>query len=219
MQTKSSYRWLKWALVGSVVATFATACVVTEGDPDDFGEGGDGNTPTAGTKSDGGEEPTAGTKSTGGGGSGGQGTAGSTAAGGEGGEPSTYQAGLCVGTGDEPMPTMLPACTKSDSDDACGTCVKAKCCAEWQECYGDTPATACGWGLKYEDPGQYDCVRGCFLDEIETELDPDVALETCSSMCTNQCEDVDNGLPLLATSTLVDCSYTECADECFPLPE
>ena len=58
MQTKSSYRVLKWAMVAGVVASFVTACVVKEGEIDDEGEGGETSTPTAGTKSDAGETST-----------------------------------------------------------------------------------------------------------------------------------------------------------------
>lgn len=220
MQTKSSYRVLKWALVASVVASFVTACVVKEGDPDDidFGDGGDGNTPTAGTKSDAGEATTGG-KATGGGGSGGQSTAGK-ANGGDtsmGGEPSTYVPGECQDK--DPTPTLVPSCDPKDNDEGqtCKICLKSKCCDAWQTCYGDSPTSACGWGTTEDALGQFDCVQQCYVKGAAAATDFDDLLDMCQGECLNQCEATDQGFVTDITNTLVGCAQDSCADECFPV--
>lgn len=220
MQTKSSYRVLKWALVGSVVAAFATACVVKEGDPDiDFGDGGDGNTSTAGETSSGGKATGGGGSSTGGSsGSGGKATAG-TSQGGDaaGGEPSTYVPGECQDK--DPTPTSVPSCDPGDNDTGkpCKICLKAKCCETWQTCYGDTPTSACGWGTTEEAPGQFDCVQQCYAKGVAEAVDFDALLDDCQGMCLNQCENVDDGFITDITNSLLGCAQDNCADECFPV--
>ena len=50
------------------------------------------------------------------------------------------------------------------------------------------------------------------------EATPDALLSTCSAVCTNQCEAVDGGNILIATSALIECANTAetCQDVCFP---
>jgi hypothetical protein len=224
MQTKSSYRVLKWALMATVVSSFVTACVIKEGDPDDFdfGDGGDGNTNTSGTKATGGEG-TSGSKTTGGGGtggSGGQSTAGTSSQGGDdasGGEPSNYVAGQC--DAQDPTPSSVPSCNPSsnDKDQTCKICLKASCCDTWQTCYGDTPTSACGWGVTENAPGQFDCIQQCYEKGAAEATDFDDLLDGCQSVCLNQCEDSDQGFVTDITNSLIICAQEECETECFPV--
>ncbi len=223
MQTKSSYRALNWTLLVGVAASLATACVVTSGDGGGGGGdgfGGDGSSSTAGkTSTTGGSSAgTAGTKTTGGGGS----TSGGTTAGGApdgvGGDP--YVAGLCEA--DSPTPTVEPSCSPVAADNdmgrECVKCMKAKCCTEWKTCFGNTPTTACGFGATAAADGQFECILNCFSDNKAKETDADMLLRDCTSMCTNQCDAADNGLPLTSTSDLVDCANkpANCQTDCFP---
>lgn len=223
MQMKSSYGALKWSLVLGVAASLATACVVTSGDGgggggDAFGGEG-GTTTTAGTSTTGGTTAgTAGTKATGGGGS--TSTAGTTAAGGEGGAASGYVPGLCQA--DDPTPTVEPSCALLPKDDEmgreCVKCMKAQCCTEWKTCFGNTPTTACGFGPTDGDLGQFECIINCFATNKDNETDANMLLSDCTAGCANQCDAVDNGLPLDATNALVDCANKAgtCQAECFP---
>ena len=148
MQTKSSFRVVKWSLLAAVVASLASACVVTSGDgdiDDNFGEGGDGgtNSNTAGTKSAGssnGGSSNGGTKSDAGetgsdGGTPGMGMAGS-------GNPGTFVPGECQV--DEPLNSngTLALCDEAAGDDDCTKCLKDKVCPEYMACFGTDPATA-----------------------------------------------------------------------------
>ncbi len=221
MQVKPSYRALKWSVLLVGIAASLGACVVTEGDGDDDDAfGGDSGTSTAGTPTTGGTESgTAGTKTTGGGGTGG--TAGTTAGGapdGAGGE--AYVPGLCQA--DDPTPTIEPSCapvaTDDDAGHECAKCVKAKCCSEWQGCFGNTPTTACGFGATKDADGQFECIINCFADNTDGETDADMLLGDCTAGCANQCDTPDNGLPLDSTNDLVDCANkaATCQAECFP---
>jgi hypothetical protein len=221
MQTKSSYRVLKWAMAASVVASFVTACVVKEGDPDiDFGDGGDGNTNTSGTKNNGGDDSTAGTKTTGGGGTGGQATAGNTSQGGDeasGGEGSNYVPGQC--DAEDPTPSSVPSCDPSPNDEnqACKICLKANCCDAWQTCYGDTPTSACGWGVTEDAPGQFDCVQQCYEKGAADTTDFAALRDQCQGECLNQCEDSDQGFISDITNVLINCAQDKCETACFPV--
>jgi len=64
-------------------------------------------------------------------------------------------------TADGATPTMEPSCDPSANDAGkdCKICLKAKCCSDWQTCYGETPTTACGWGPTEADDGQFDCIQ------------------------------------------------------------
>jgi hypothetical protein len=218
---KASYRLLQWTMLMGTAAIMATACVVTsgDGDDDDFFNGGEGGTgsSTAGTSStEGGDGTTAGTTSGGSSTAGSGGTAGTTS-GGSGGSASTYVPGVCGG-GDEP--TSLPSCAPAANDEGqtCKVCLKARCCTEWQTCYGDTPTSACGWGATEEANGQFDCIQNCYLDGLEDAVDLGDLQAECEGMCLNQCEDdpVDMGFLTEITDDLMRCISTECKDECFP---
>lgn len=227
---KASYRVLQWTMLMGTAALMATACVVTSGDGDDDDSLFDGG--------EGGTSSTAGKTSTGGGGKGGTSTAGSTSggstsagtsaggsatggSGGTGGTP-TEEVGLCLDEeGADPQPTVLPSCAPDDKDatDDCRKCLRASCCEEWRTCYGDEPRTACGWGADAADDyeGQFDCVRSCYLEKLETTNDSeDMIKYDCSFECLKQCD--ADGLPLQATSDVLDCATASCNDECFPPP-
>lgn len=222
MQTKSSYRVLKWTFILGAMATLGSACVITSGDGDDEGEGGESGSSTA----EAGKATTAGTGGTasaGRGGSGG-GSAGTTTtpAAGAGGEG--YMVGLC--DADEPdltkgiSPTKFPSCAPSANDQGedCKKCLKDKCCEQWQVCYGSEPHIACGWGPTEADDGQWDCIANCIIDPDSDAATPAELLTTCTASCTNQCEAEDGGNILVATSDLITCANdpATCESECFP---
>jgi hypothetical protein len=227
MQTKSSYRVLKWTfIVGTMVSL--GACVVTSGDggdddDDDFSDAGSSTTAgksgsTAGTGGKGGSA-TAGR-----GGSAGATTTPSAGSAGEGGAVDVYQVGLC--DADEPnvnkgiLPTMFPSCAAAASDEGqdCKKCLKDKCCDAWQNCYGSEPHIACGWGTTPEADGQWDCIENCIVANETGEATPADLLATCSADCTNQCDAADGGNILVATSDLITCANDpdKCQDVCFP---
>ena len=220
MQTKSSYRVLKWTfLVGTFVSL--GACVVTTGDggDDDFSDGGEsGSSTTAGKTSTAGSTSTAGKTSTAGtGGSGGTSTTTPSAgAGGDGG--AAYVPGLCQS--DDPTPTSLPVCDLNDDDKnddsfACRACLKSKCCDSWKTCFGDTPTTACGSGPTEEADGQFECIRNCYLDDMSGN-DAEVVLGECEGKCLGQCEAKDtDGFALNDTQDLLGCGQEKCLAECF----
>jgi hypothetical protein len=221
MQTKSSYRVLKWTLLVGTAASLATACVVTTsgdggGDGGEISFGGDG-TSTSGKTSTGGSTATAGTTSTGGS-AGTSTTAGTGTAGGEGGAASDYVPGLCQV--DDPTPTSLPFCDPDavrDKDQPCKICMKAECCDEWQTCYGDTPKTACGWGPTETAPGQFDCIQQCYLKTPNASDDVQGTLQDCESTCLLQCAEKDtDGFALNDTQALLGCAQDKCLTECFP---
>jgi hypothetical protein len=218
---KASYRLLQWTMLLGTTALMATACVVTTDDDDDSPfDGGEGGTSSAGKGSaeagEGGSTK-AGTSSGGNAGSSTGGTAaGGTAAGGDGGTGPTYIPGLCQA--DEPQATMLPSCAPLSTDETnggpCKVCMKAKCCTEWQACFGDTPTTACGWGETEESPGQFDCIKTCYRDTPNGSDDLEMTLSDCADACLNQCE--SDGLIMDDTNLLVGCAQTACQNECFP---
>ena len=217
MQTKSSYRVLKWTMLVGTAASLATACVVTtSGDPGgiggDFSFAGESSS-TSGTTSTGGTSAEAGTAATGGtSGSSTAGTAGTTAAGG-----ATYVPGLC--DADTPTSMNEPSCNDATADGQdCLKCLKAKCCTEWQTCFGDTPTIACGWGPTAADDGQFDCVQHCFTENAAGDTDADMLLADCAGSCANQCDAADNGNVMQATSDLIGCANdtSTCQDVCFP---
>jgi len=228
MQTKSSYRVLKWTLLVGTAASLATACVVTSGDgaggAGDSSFAGDGTSASSGKTSTGGTKTTAGTTSTGGsaGTSGSTSTAGTSMTQAGAGGAGAYVAGLCQV--DDPTPTMLPSCDPNperDKDQPCKICMKAKCCDAWQTCNGDTPTSACGWGATADAPGQFDCISDCYAKNEAGETDPAALLESCAGGCANQCDTSDNGNILDATNALISCANDPdpdkgCQTECFP---
>ena len=221
MQTKSSYRVLKWTLLVGTAASLVTACVVTTsgdgggGVGGDFSFGGDG-TSTSGKTSTGGSQSTAGKTSTGGsGGSSTAGTAGTMTVG-EGG--AAYVPGVCEA--DAATPKSEPSCDLNSGDDtnACRKCMKTKCCTEWQACFASEPTIACGYGTTADADGQFDCIENCFLDGAAMADNADTLLADCAGKCANQCDTPDNGLVMGATSDLVDCANNadNCQADCFP---
>jgi len=223
MQTKSSYRVLKWTFILGAMASLGSACVITsgDGDVDVIGDGGEsGSTSEAGKTSTAGKGGTTSTAGTGGGSAG----TTTTPTAGAGGEGEVYMAGLC--DADEPdtskaiLPTKFPSCAAAANDEGqdCKKCLKDKCCDEWQDCYGSEPHIACGWGPTEAADGQWDCITNCILDNESGATDPDELLATCSAECTNQCDAVDGGNLLIATSALIECANTAatCQDVCFP---
>lgn len=225
MQTKSSYRVLKWTFIFGAMASLGTACVVTSGDggDDPFGDGGE-----SGSVTEAGKTSTAGTggSSTAGKSSGGSAGTTTTPTGGAGGEGAVYMAGLC--DADEPdvtkniLPFKVPSCdpAANDAGQDCKKCLKAKCCEAWQNCYGSEPHIACGWGPvdSDEDNGQWGCLENCFVENKSGATDPDELLGSCSADCANQCEAADGGNILIATSALIECANKAdtCQDVCFP---
>ena len=237
MQTKS-YRFLKWTLLACLCASLAPACVVTTGDGDDFfdgGEGGGTNNNTAGTKTTTGGAGTSSTAGTGGkttGGGGAATTAGTGGSGGGqgggGGTAPAYDPGVCDAsstelegpTPSEPADATITA-SDNDGDHACRKCLKEKCSDTWSICYGEDPHIACGWGANNRDEdGQFDCIQHCFEDGAKDPMGTaEELLSDCSAMCTNQCEDEDNGNVMFHTSSLIECANDPkdgCQADCFP---
>jgi hypothetical protein len=233
MQTKSSYRALKWTLFMGIAATLASACVVSTGDGDDDDvsiEGGDGGTNnTSGTANTGGTKAGNSTGGTSAGtstaGTGGSGNAG--AMGGEGGGTG-YEPGLCEE--DMPLPTELPSCEPKAGDGMvatdCLACLKARCCSEWKTCYGSNPTSACGWGPTEQAEGQFDCKRTCYTREKKADpnKDDDDILAGCDGECLLQCSNED--FVNQDVVVLEGCAWAgpdedpftadDCALQCFP---
>lgn len=223
MQTKSSYRVLKWTLMAGVMASLG-ACVVTSGDggDDPFGDGGESgsSTTTAGktsTAGSGGSTSTAGKPSTGGGGS--ASTAGTSAGGaaGEGGAGGErYVPGVCD---DDLAVPSKPQDTALNADDekpfyACRKCLKVGCADAWGTCYGDTPTSACGSGSTEDAPGQFECIRTCFVKDTSGD-DTLTVLGKCESECLDQCAVKDQGFATGDTQELLACGQDKCLADCF----
>lgn len=214
MQMKSSYRVLKWVFLVGAMATLGSACVVTSGDGDDDGEGGEGgsDTPTAGKNSTAGTGGTssAGTSS---GGTAAAGTSAGGAAAGEGGTGSSYVPGVCEGL---EIPSMLRDTALNADDEkaefACRKCLKSQCGEAWSTCYGEEPTSACGYGSTEDAPGQFECIRQCFLEDTSGD-DAETVLGTCEGMCLDQCE--DDGFATSDTQDLLGCGQEKCLVDCF----
>jgi hypothetical protein len=233
MQTKPSYRALKWTLFMGIAATLASACVVStgDGDNDDVSiEGGDGGTNnTSGTANTGGNR--AGSSGSGGGGtSAGSSTAGGgtggSAAGAAGGEADPDYPGACES--ELVTPSVEPSCDEKATDNDCGKCLKSKCCTALQACYGTEPTSACGYGTA-ETPesaslGQFDCIRECYAENNDGVKSETEIFEGCAGECLLQCE--SEGLINQDTQEMLDCALNgadgvvagtdDCHDVCFP---
>ena len=236
MQTKSSYRALKWTLFMGVAATLASACVVStgDGDNDDVNiEGGDGGTNnTSGTANTGGTK--AGSSGSGGTSAGTSGTAGTssagtTAGGGEGGGDSDPDyPGVCDSSLEEPTVLNAAACDEDTTDNACGACLKMKCCEPFKACYGKEPTSACGYGPSPADElGQFDCIVACYKRDNDGVTEEAVILDGCQSECLNQCDATDDFINddtldlMICVLNGADGEMTgndDCHDECFPPP-
>lgn len=217
MQKKFSYSVLKWTLLLGVVSSMATACVVTSGDGD-ISDGGDGNTGDTGNVGNEGGEPASmgGTKAGTGGSSGGTSAGtGGTATAGTGGSAPTYVPGKCEA--DLATPSMEPSCDDAvANEDPCRECLRTKACTAWQACYGTAPTTACGFGPKDKDGGQFGCILTCFFENKAGETDPDALFADCGAGCALQCDTADNGLIMGTTNDLAGEAYAKCNTECFP---
>jgi hypothetical protein len=227
MQTKISYRALKWTFFMAGAASLASACVITtgDGDPDDvIIDGGEGNVAgtgnTAGRGGTGGSS--AGSTSAGTSGSGGSsgGAASEGGSAGEGGAPTDPNyPGTCES--ELAVPSSPGSCQSNDNDNECGACLKTQCCAEFGACYGTAPTSACGYGTSpatpESDQGQFDCIRGCYERDNDGVKGFEDILVDCASECLNQCE--SEGLINTDTQDLMDCAVGSCEVECFPPAE
>ena len=231
MQTKSSYRALKWTLFMGLAASLASACVVSTGDGDDDDvtvEGGDGGTNnTSGTKNTGGTK--AGSSGSGGTSAGTAGTtsAGTSAGGGEGGSDADPDyPGVCDSSLKEPAVINAAACDANANDNDCGACLKMKCCDPFKACYGKEPTSACGYGPSpTDDLGQFDTILECYDAENDGIKTLAEILEMCEPMSLNQCAETDSFANEF-TLDLVSCAVNgadeeptgndDCQDVCFP---
>jgi hypothetical protein len=234
MQTKFSYRAVKWTVFMGMAAALASACVVSTGDGGgkdiDIDDGGEsGSSSTSGTKNTGGTK--AGTSGSGGTSAG---TSGSTAMGGEGGAGTPADPdypGVCSSTGMEPTVLDGAACDAKGADNDCAACLKMKCCEPYKTCYGKEPTSACGYGTSpatYEtDRGQFDCVLDCYERDNDGVKEESKILEDCQGECFNQCSDTDMFVND-DTLALIGCAMLgadddaagddDCHDACFPPP-
>lgn len=115
---------------------------------------------------------------------------------------------------DAAAPTQLPSCSPATGDekDACRKCLKAKCCAEWQGCFGKAPQNECGYGAKEAKAGELECVLKCYRDGVATSIDPDELLAECASTCAGACLFLTT-----RTNDVLACGFDECDGECFPV--
>jgi hypothetical protein len=196
--------WLQLVSIGVIGGLLASSCVITSDDDDDDGEGGE-----AGEESTGGRRPTGGVPATGGRATGGSGTGGATG-------------GRAPSTGGASTGGMINACDVEEfepadscafmTDDACSSCLSAKCCDEVKDCYAEDPVkNRCGYGITDNDDSQFVCTAACLADiyadgDVPTEED----IDTCAG--TNDC--MTCALPNFATIGLSQCVVDSCLDEC-----
>jgi len=197
--------WLQLVSIGVIGGLLASSCVITsDDDDDDDGEGGE-----AGEESTGGRRPTGGVPATGGRATGGSGTGGATG-------------GRAPSTGGASTGGMINACDVEEfepadscafmTDDACSSCLSAKCCDEVKDCYAEDPVkNRCGYGITDNDDSQFVCTAACLADiyadgDVPTEED----IDTCAG--TNDC--MTCALPNFATIGLSQCVVDSCLDEC-----
>ena len=215
MQTKSSYRVLKWTFILGAMASLG-ACVVTAdgGDDDDFDTGGDsGSSTVAGKNSTAGSGGSAAAGKSAGGSSG-SATAGASAGGqaGEGG--AAYVPGVCdddLAVPSHPRDTTI---IPDDDNFPCRKCLKMGCEDAWATCYGDTPTSACGYGSTPDSLGQFECIRSCFVKDTSAD-DAETVLGKCEQQCLDQCADKDQGFATSDTQELLGCGQDHCLAECF----
>lgn len=199
--------WLQLVSIGVIGGLLASSCVITSDDGDDEGEGGDSGEETGG-------RPTGGRTSTGGRpATGGSGTGGAT-----GGAPTTGGAS----TGGAATGGTVNACDVEEfepaescafeTDDACSSCLSAKCCDEVKDCYAEDPVkNRCGYGVTDDDDSQFICTSACLAEiyangDVPTEED----IDTCAG--SNDC--MTCALPNFATIGLSQCVVDSCLDEC-----
>ena len=189
--------WRTLAAVG-LVTSFAImgGCVVGDGDDENTGgTGGTGGT-TGGTGG-----TTGGTGGTTGG------TGGASGSGGATGGSAGYECEPATGG----VPGTPGSCEPSDTTDACQTCIKAKCCTEFQVCVATAPGNPCWEGGPKDGDGEMPCFQTCYTAELDKGTDPSTAKGTCAGQCaTPSCGTVAG-----ATSDLIACLDTGCLTECF----
>jgi hypothetical protein len=200
--------WLQLVSIGVIGGLLASSCVITSDDDDDDGEGGE-----AGEESTGGRRPTGGAPATGGRATGGTGTGGAT-----GGSATTGGAT----TGGAPTGGTVSACDVEEfepadscafeTDDACSSCLSAKCCDEVKDCYAEDPVkNRCGYGITDSADSQFECTAAC-LAEIYAEGDVPTEEDIDACAGTNDC--MTCALPNFATIGLSQCVVDSCLDEC-----
>ena len=194
--------WLQLVSIGVIGGLLASSCVITSDDGDDDGEGGE-----AGEESTGGRRPTGGSPATGGRATGGSGTGGATGGVGTGGSATGGSISACDVEEFEPADSCA-----FETDDACSTCLSAKCCDEVKDCYAEDPVkNRCGYGITDSDDSQFECTAACLAEiyaegDVPTEED----IDTCAG--TNDC--MTCALPNFATIGLSQCVVDSCLDEC-----
>jgi hypothetical protein len=200
--------WLQLVSIGVIGGLLASSCVITsDDDDDDNGEGGE-----AGEESTGGRRPTGGSPATGGRATGGSGTGGATGGVSTGG----------VGTGGASTGGTINACDVEEfepatscafqTDDACSSCLSAKCCDEVKDCFAEDPVkNRCGYGITDNDDSQFECTAAC-LAEIYAE--GDVPTEEDIDACAGANDCMTCALPNFATIGLSQCVVDSCLDEC-----
>ena len=235
--------WIGWLLASTTVTLAFGACTTGGGSGDDEGFGGFGN--RTGT---GGDAGTTGTTTSGMGGTGGTtGSGGTTTSGGTGGTTTTGSGGGMSTGGeggggvDSPAlvcgdTTAMPTagdCEEDTGDDACGECIRSRCCEQFEACVAQTPGAGadeeCGFGgpadggpSDVEYPGEFFCMQDCMLGLAEDGMFPTREdLEDCAMLCqTAECQLGVSDV----TSELIGCLVAEeedpddCFDECFDLP-
>jgi len=172
------------------------------GDADAGGAGGAGG--NAGASGAGGDA----------GASGAGGDAGASGAGGDAGAAG-QSPNVCDAASPSALPTCSPAVPDPDGGNECRVCLKAKCCDAWQECFGEKPRNACGYGAAIGDAiGEMDCVSLCWYDRRDGAESSGEILAACATACA-ACSPT---LVAVATSDLVGCAYEKCQDDCYPRP-
>jgi hypothetical protein len=155
----------------------------------------------------------------GGGGSGGAAPAGEGGAAGAGGGSAMVEDG---GGCEDLPPQSLPSCQLTNDENPCDACLKTRCCASWQACYGDEPRGACGYGAHQEDSGQLACMRSCYEDANDGVQTLAEILDACAQTCPQPCDVLTD-----VTQAIVDCALNgadgdaqsgddDCLAVCFP---
>lgn len=168
--------WTGTVLVGLCVA-WALGCEVSvnDGPLDPIDEtGGTGGT-SAGSSGTGGSS----------------GSAGSAGQGGSAGDSMSMAGnGGSAGSGE----VIAPVCTAETGDDACLTCVKQKCCVEWQGCDDESCQTE-------------------RVDVVDCASDPDVIDSETYGECVSLSSAAADGFLQVNTQELMDCVNEVPAEE------
>jgi len=131
----------------------------------------------------------------------------------DGGASPAFEPGQCDGDAQPVEPGVFATCKVAAKDDACSQCLKQQACEQYRHCYGTEPKSACGWGPRLTEPGQYDCIRQCFATGVAGSADTGALLDTCVSECGNGCS---NGSVNADTAALLSATNDHCLKQCFP---